>query len=432
MSLANRSLSPTGPGTSGFGTSRPGPSRLILLADASSGQRRMLSVLLSREGYRVAEAASIHDAMEILRLSAPDIIISDWFLAGGSGLDFCRNLRASPRESYGYFILLTSKSATEDIAAGLRAGADEFLTKPVSGAELLARLTVAERILRMEEHLRTTNAALSEAVAHLSAAQAAMDRDLCDARALQESLVREKSAQFGPFRISLLLRPAGHIGGDMVGFFPINDRRIGIYALDVSGHGVTAALLTARLAAQLSDRTDQNLALHLTELGLYDARPPAELLRVLNRQMLEELRTDAYYTMTYADLDVMTGKLRLVQAGHPHPLVQRADGRIEAIGSGGLPVGILPDALFEEVEVELHPGDRLLIASDGVLDCENEAGQPLGEDGLIAFLRTNSRVAGTGFLETLSWSLTNHSDAQGFDDISAVLIERAPQLGPAR
>ncbi|MDN3710739.1 SpoIIE family protein phosphatase [Paracoccus cavernae] len=142
----------------------------------------------------------------------------------------------------------------------------------------------------------------------------------------------------------------------MVGFFPINGQRIGIYALDVSGHGVTAALLTARLAAQLSDLTDQNIALKTTDLGLYDARSPRELLHVLNAQMLDELRTDAYYTMVYADLDLVGGELRLVQAGHPHPVIQRATGEIEWIGAGGLPVGVMKDAVFEELVPQLGPG----------------------------------------------------------------------------
>ncbi|WP_236635839.1 PP2C family protein-serine/threonine phosphatase [Paracoccus aminophilus] len=397
----------------------------MLLADTSTGQRRMLAVQLLRANYRVAEAASLEEAKAVLTCCDPDIVISDWYLAGGSGLDLCRELRGSGRTSYSFFILLTSKSTKEDLAAGLQAGADEFLTKPISGAELFARLSVAERILTMEARLRRTNTELQQAVDRLNDAQTAMNLDLRDARVLQQRLIRERTGQFGDFHISLLLRPAGHIGGDMVGFFPINGRRIGAYALDVSGHGVTAALLTARLAAQLSDASDQNLALRMSEYGLYDACAPIELMTLLNRQMLDELRTDAYYTMAYADLDYLTGQVRLVQAGHPHPVVQRADGRIERIGRGGLPVGVVKDAQFEEICLHLAPGDRLLLASDGITDCENPAGQPLGDEGLTAILRTNARVHGPGFLESLSWSLSNYINSSRVDDMSAVLIERA-------
>ena len=95
----------------------------------------------------------------------------------------------------------------------------------------------------------------------------------------------------------------------------------------------------------------------------------------LNRLMIEEVRSDAYLTMIHADIDTESGRMRLVQAGHPHPMLQRADGHVEPVGTGGLPVGIFPDAEFEEIELTLSPGERLFIASDGV----TEAASPQGE-----------------------------------------------------
>lgn len=398
--------------------------RLVLLVDDSRAQRRVLAVQLVRAGFRIAEAASMAEAMAFCATSRPDVVISDWDLPGQSGLDLCRAFRTQVAEGYGYFILLTSKPRAEHIAEGLQAGADEFLSKPVSGAEFLARLCVAERILQMEERLRAANAELSHANLKLSEAQAAIERDLRDAHSLQQRLSSNSSAQFGDFRISLLLRPAGHVGGDLVGYFPINSRRVGLYALDVSGHGVTAALLTARLAAQLSSVGDQNIALRMSELGLYDARSPVDLMRTLNRQMLNELRVESYYTMAYADLDHISGDVSLVQAGHPHPLLQRANGDIERIGEGGLPVGVVQDASFQELRLQLGAGDRLFIASDGITECENQAGMPLGEEGLRAILRTNQTLHGEALIESLSWSLETYRNGPRTDDVSAVLIER--------
>lgn len=398
--------------------------RLVLLVDSSRAQRRTLAVQLLRAGYHVLEAASGDEAMAICQERRPDIVISDWMMPGQTGLEFCRRFRDMRSDRYGYFILLTSRNDKGDVAEGLRAGADEFLTKPVSGAELLARLSASERILRMEESLRNANAHLSEALNRLRETQAAIDRDLREAQRLQQGLVRERHGQFGDFDLSLLMRPAGHIGGDLVGFFPINARRVGLFALDVSGHGVAAALLSARLTALLSGATDHNIALQITELGLYDARPPAEILRLLNTLMLEELRTDSYFTMVYADLDFLSGRVRLVQAGHPHPVLQRADGRIEQIGRGGLPVGVLPDAEYEEVQLQLNPGDRLFITSDGLTESENAHGTPLGDEGLQAILRTNATLRGDALLESICWSAAHYAGGQRSDDISAVLVER--------
>ncbi len=403
----------------------PRSSRLVLLVDDSRAQRRTLAVQLIRAGYHVVEASTGDEAMAICVERRPDIVISDWMMPGQSGLDFCRNFRSMQSDRYGYFILLTSRNDKKDIAAGLRAGADEFLTKPVSGAELLARLSASERILRMEQSLRKTNAQLNETLNQLRETQAAIERDLREARNLQQSLVRDRHGRFGEFDLSLLMRPAGHIGGDLVGFFPINARRAGLFALDVSGHGVAAALLSARLAALLSGATDHNIALKMTDLGLYDARPPVEILRELNRLMLDDLRTDSYFTMVYADLDYLSGKLRLVQAGHPYPVLQRADGTIEAIGRGGLPVGIFAHAEYEEVQLTLNPGDRLFITSDGLTETENQRGETLGDDGLQAILRTNASLKGDALLESICWSAAHYSQGRPNDDISAVLIERS-------
>ncbi|RCW88148.1 PP2C family protein-serine/threonine phosphatase [Paracoccus lutimaris] len=405
-------------------TSVPRNSRMVLLVDSSRAQRRTLAVQLIRAGYHVIEAATSEEAMAICLERRPDIVISDWIIPGQSGLDFCRQFRNMQSDKYGYFILLTSRNDKKDIAEGLRAGADEFLTKPVSGAELLARLSASERILRMEQSLRNANAQLKQTLDQLRETQAAIDRDMREAQRLQQGLVRESHGRFGTFDLSLLMRPAGHIGGDLVGFFPINARRVGLFALDVSGHGIASALLSARLAALLSGATDHNIALRITELGLYDARPPLEILHELNALMINELRTDSYFTMVYADLDFLSGDVRLVQAGHPYPVLQRASGQIERIGRGGLPVGVFANAEYEEVFLTLEAGDRLFISSDGLTETENPRGETLGEEGLQAILRTNATLRGDALLESICWSAAHYAQGRRNDDVSAVLIER--------
>ena len=406
----------------------PAPSgRQILLVDDSRAQRRTLAIQLVRAGYDVIEAASGEEALAICSARQPELILSDWVMPEMSGPEFCRAFRAMKRDGYGYFILLTSKTDKADIAYGLAAGADDFMTKPVAGAELLARLAAAERILSFEEKLRATNAQLRTTLAKLNAAQEAMDRDLTEARKLQQGLVGDRSGSFGDFDLSLLLRPAGHIGGDLVGFFPINDTRVGIFAIDVSGHGVAAALLTARLAAHLSGSTERNVALRASQDGL-ESVAPLTLARFFNAMMLQEVRTDTYFTMIYAELDHGSGRMNLIQAGHPHPILQRRCGEVVRIGNGGMPIGLIEDPQFDEIVVQLHPGDRLLIASDGVTEAASPSGRLLGDDGLAAILRTNAPLTGHTLLESMAWSISEFSRGERGDDISAVLIEyRAPR-----
>ena len=127
----------------------PAARRRILVVDDSTPQRRVLAKLLRGWGYGVVEAASGAEALDIVVRSDIDIILSDWVMPGMSGVEFCRSFRALERRRYGYFVLLTSKSGKEDVALGLDSGADDFLTKPVNGDELRARLLAGERIVGM-------------------------------------------------------------------------------------------------------------------------------------------------------------------------------------------------------------------------------------------------------------------------------------------
>jgi len=387
----------------------------VLLADGSRAQRRMLSIQLQRAGYRVVEAGDGESALQMCRDLEPDLILSDVRLAGLSGLELCRAHRTLARRSYGYFILLTGGTERADIAVALGAGADDYLVKPIASAELLARIRAAERVLDMHDDLAAANRELQAALGRLHEAQEQMTADLREARKLQQAMIRERQRCFGPFRVSLLMRPVGMIGGDFVGFHQLDEHALGLHAVDVSGHGVAAALLTARVAAQIDALADRHVG-------------PATLVAALNDMMLDGPLTEAYLTMIYGRLDLATHRLRLVQAGHPHPFVQRADGRIECLGKGGLPVGVLDGARYDEIEVALHPGDRMLIVSDGITDAASSRGELLGEEGLRAILQLNAPLSGHALLESMCWSVAAYSSGERADDLSAVLIEH---LAPA-
>lgn len=401
-----------------------GTVRRVLLVDDSRVQRKILSASLRRWGYEVLEAGSAIEALALCSQISVDVVVSDWMMPGMSGLEFCSAFRALNRESYGYFILLTSKSDKGEIARGLDAGADDFLAKPVNADELRARITAGERILRMEQELREKNRLVTTTLAEIQTLYDSLNRDLIEAQKLQQSLIRERYHSFGNAEVSLLLRPSGHVGGDLVGFFSINHKRVGLFAIDVSGHGVTSALMTARLAGFLSSSSpDRNIALY-EEDGIFHARPPHDVAAQLNRLLMEEIETETYFTLLYADVNLATGRVAMVQAGHPHPVVQRADGSVEFLGSGGLPIGLLADATYESFEMQLSPGDRLFLMSDGFTECADLAGNELGEAGLTGLLQNNVTLRAEAFLEAMVWDLQTYAGEQDFqDDVSGVLFE---------
>ncbi|EDM30291.1 response regulator receiver modulated serine phosphatase [Roseovarius sp. TM1035] len=397
----------------------------VLVVDDSRLQRRILTASLQRWGFEVQEAESGEEALRLCRDQPPDLVMSDWMMPGLSGLEFCRKFRDLQQESYGYFILLTSKSDKDEVALGLDAGADDFLTKPVNAAELRARISAGARILRMQRELTEKNRLIKSTLDELQTLYDSLDSDLVEAKKLQQSLVSEHYRDFGAAEVSLMLQSAGHVGGDLVGMFPIGATRIGLYGIDVSGHGISSALMTARLAGYLSASVpEQNLALRKTRDGRFVARPPAQAIAMLNRLIMSEMETEHYFTLVLADVDLESGRVILSQAGHPHPALQRADGTVEFVGAGGLPVGLIDGAEFEQFEVQMGPGDRLLIHSDGVIECAGQTGALLQEEGLAHILRDLRQTRGMALLESLIWKLSDFAgDADFDDDISGVLLE---------
>jgi sigma-B regulation protein RsbU (phosphoserine phosphatase) len=405
----------------------PADAPRVLVVDDSKAQRRVLSMQLQRWGYCVTEAGSGEEALALCRDTGFDIVLSDWVMTGMTGVDLCRAFRALPRHSYGYFILLTSKSEKTEVADGLDAGADDFLTKPVAADELRARLRAGQRVIGMQAELVEKNRLVGSTLDELQKVYDSLDRDLIEARKLQQTLVRERHRVLPTGEVSALLRPSGHVGGDLVGFFEINAKRLALFSIDVSGHGVASAMMTARLAGLLSGSSrDQNIAIVTGLYGYRDAWPPETVAARFNKMMFEELQLDQYFTLAYAEVDVMTGRVWLVQAGHPHPAIIRAGGEVEFIGQGGLPIGLIAEAQWERVEAQLYPGDRLFLVSDGVTECPDPAGVELGVDGLRRILAANHALGSEAMLEALVWNLSDHLGGGDFsDDVSGVLFHFA-------
>ncbi len=407
--------------------------RRVLVVDDSRAQRKVVAVSLKRQGFDVVEAGSGEEALGVLRASPVDLVLSDWMMPGMDGLELCRQVRSLPREAYVYFILLTSKSEKGAVAQGLDVGADDFLTKPVNPEELRARIYAGDRILKMTRELSEKNRLITRTLNEMSTLYDALDRDLIEARKMQQSLVRERYRDFGAAEVSLLLKPSGHVGGDLVGFFQAGAGKLAVYSIDVSGHGIASALLTARLAGFLSDGApEHNIALVRDTDGSYVARPPQEVATLLNILMLEEMKSDLYFTIVLGYLDLATGSVDIAQCGHPNPVLVRSAGPPVYHGENGLPVGLIDDGDYTQWRLQLAPGDRLLFYSDGFTECADPEGRLLDEDGFARLIRANAALPGNAFFEALVWDLDAFRGGGEFsDDLSAAMIEyRGPQLQP--
>ena len=399
--------------------------RQVLIVDDSRAHLRMMARVLGRWGVVVREAMSGAEALSILEEGGIDLVLSDWVMLGMTGLELCTRARTLELDGYVYFILLTSKSDRADVAAGLEAGADDFLSKPINVEELRARISAGERLIAIQRALEERNGQLGTALEELQTVYDAIARDLGEARRLQQSLVPEETLSFDGADVALRLRPSGHVGGDLVGCFVVRETELGIYSLDVSGHGIASALMTARLASYLSNSShDRNIAIErIPDVGL-KMRAPEVVAADLNRLINQDLETELYFTMVLAVCDLTTGAVRLVQAGHPHPMILRANGTVERLGEGGLPIGLVEAAEFECSSAVMAPGDRSLLYSDGFLEQEDPNGRMLEDEGFEALVRSHGVADPEETVCRLLEGLAEHAGARTFaDDVSCALFD---------
>ncbi len=347
-----------------------GADRTVLVVDDSALQRKMVSSMLNGAGYTVLEADCAEAALDLCQKSMPMFIISDWMMPGMTGIEFCKTVKSMAGGEFTYFTLLTSKREKDEVALGLDSGADDFLTKPVTPTELFARLRAGARITEMQSALRDQNDQIRQTLIQLQAAYDLIEQDLQQARYIQRRLIPQKSQNFGAAKVDLFLNPCGHVGGDLVGMFSPNDTVLGFYCIDVSGHGISSALMAAQISGYFSQSyLDQNIAIH-SQNGEFNLRPTSQVAQILNDRLIATLGVMEYFTMVYGAFDQRTGVLELVQAGHPHPILLRQGQSPHVLGAGGLPIGLIAGSTYTPFSVQLRPGDRVILYSDGLIETD--------------------------------------------------------------
>ena len=408
--------------------SRPPPVlraiKTVLVVDDSAAQRRIVAGFLTGWGLHSLQASSAKAAIRLFKKHRPNIILSDWMMPKMNGLDLCDTLRQITPDLYIYFILLTSRSTKAEMLQAFQQGADDFLSKPIAAIELHARITAAARLLDTQRKLKLKNRQIKVALRKTQALNAAMDKDLIAAQQLQTALIHNRHRRFGRFDIAALVENTGPVGGDLAGFFTIGATHIGFYIADVSGHDISAAMLTVRIASFFSaEAFGQNIAVKRLKTGQICPRQPHDILQSINQIMLKDVTTDHYLTMISGLLDLTSGRLCFAQAGHPYPILQAKEGMFHHIGRDSLPIGISQTVRYQDHHLQLALGERLILYSDGFSDGIYDQNIALGREGLQPLFARVQHLHGSALTQNILENIHAARDQTPLvDDMSALII----------
>jgi sigma-B regulation protein RsbU (phosphoserine phosphatase) len=393
----------------------------ILLAEDDLISRMMLAHLLESWGHEVTAVQDGAEAMAVARTFQPEVVISDWAMPRLSGLELCRGIRNVSNTGFLYFILLTAREGSrESLDEAYEAGVDDFLAKPCHPQDLRARLRVAERVARLED-------ALQARIAELARTNEKMRSDLRAAARIQEGLLPARPPKVDGWNFAWQFVPCEELAGDFLNVFPIDDHRMGLYVLDVSGHGVAAALMSVTLSRLLSPSAERSVLFRRRGDGTFEPVPPARVMHFLNsRFQITDTPDGQYFTIFYGILDVRRAQLHYAVAGHPAGIVVRADGTSQRLEGGDLPIGFLEDAEYHEWEMEISPGDRIYLFSDGLTEITNTLGVEYGEARLASFLHDPATPLGQNVGTIVKQVLEWHGKRTPEDDISVLALERSP------
>ncbi len=274
---------------------------------------------------------------------------------------------------------------------------------------------------------RNAEAALEEANQRLEEANLKMKNDLEAAAMIQQTMLPHAVPDIPEYRFSWVYQPCDELAGDTLDIIHLEEKTIAVYALDVSGHGVPSALLSATLSHWLSPKKDQNTILESVP-GVTGRLPvsPERIAERLNRLFPMNLEHPQYFTLFYGLLDIESNEFTYVSAGHPPAIHLSSSGVFKLLESSGPPVGLLEGSLFHQSKIRLSPGDRIYIYTDGITEAGNKKGEELGFDRLCETIRKARNLDLEQSLREVIQGLD--AWAGGIilnDDFSVVAFERA-------
>ncbi len=403
----------------------------LLIVEDDATYRTMLRRYLEPRGFSTVSASDGAEALELVRPMPPDggssasatpkppfdLVLLDVLLPDMSGLEVLRALRETYSPTELPIVMATGQNQSSDVVEALRAGANDYLTKPFDYPVVLARVQTQLQLKRSVDQIRRLEQQLTQQNEQLRRANQRLHADLEAAARVQMALLPKQLPSVPGASFAYRFRPCEALAGDLLNVSVFDENRLALHILDVVGHGVASALLAVMVSRVLSRLTQGKTAL--------PSLSAAEIANHLNREFAWDPGIEQYFTLLFGLLDWRTGEFRYVSAGHPGPIVLPRTGPGQIIRTSGFPIGFT-DAGYEEQSLFLNPGDRLYLYSDGLPESRNAEREPLEEDRLVETLEQVRSAALPDTLDALLRRAESWSGPGGpHDDISLLAVEMA-------
>jgi sigma-B regulation protein RsbU (phosphoserine phosphatase) len=329
----------------------------ILIADDQADLLDALKLLLKGQGIEYDAVTSPEAALTALASRPFDLVLMDLNYTGDTtsgreGIDLLARVQALDRLLP--VIVMTGWGSVDLAVEAMRRGVRDFVQKPWDNAQLLATL---------RQEIDTGRARRRE--------DAAERRELSEALKIQQRLLPQQVPQIDGWELAVSWQPASGVGGDCFDTIRFDDSRLALTIADVVGKGIPAALLMSNLQAAVRAFASE-------------AVEPSALCQQVNRILCGNIAEGRFISFFYCVLDAAAGVLTYSNAGHYLPILIRADGAVERLGVGGPVLGVLAEAEYEQAQVALCGGDRIVLFTDGLTEARDTAGDEFGEGRLLA------------------------------------------------
>jgi len=347
----------------------------IVVIDDTDMVRRFIVRHLEREGFLVLQAVDGKEGLSVIRAARPQLVLCDLRMPNLDGLDLLKVVKDEWPDLP--VIVMSGEGLLEDAIGALKLGAWDYIAKPIESAVLDHAIGKAFEKAELIEENRRYRANLEVLNRELGASLRLLAEDEDAGRQIQFRMLPRNHQRFGSYLFTRDVVPSTFLSGDFIDAFLIDQEHFGFYLADVSGHGVSSALVTVLLRTfvqrQVASyvRSGDNLVLS-----------PARLLTRLNEEMARD-DLEKHLTIFYGIIDLTEDALLYANAGHfPWPIL--CDGsEVTVLEQPGVPVGMVPGTRYEEYRQKLGPNLSLAVFSDGVLEVLPQT----GVDAKLNYLR---------------------------------------------